>query len=314
MESWIPALLSVLILNPFRTSAHKGPYQWVKSFPSCITKDSTLHSPINLKHDAISNNSINPLDLRDFAVRQSSWTVRNARDTVVVEFQAGMSVKGGSINHNYRIVEMRFHWGSNITNGSEHKLDGRRFPMEMQIVGVAPGFADVEAASANQSGLLMLGVFIDIASAENKAFKALSHAVSNVMYPGDSFNVTPPALSDLLPEDHKFYQYNGGQTVPPCLQTVTWIVFEKPIFISREQYLPFVTRLYYTDKSDTAKKLLVENYRFIQPSLNRQIFVSSAVKIDSASAPAPASAPASTAALNQHASIILLLILISTMP
>ncbi|XP_060738069.1 carbonic anhydrase 4-like isoform X2 [Tachysurus vachellii] len=306
MESWIPALLSVLVLNPFRTSTLKGPYQWVTSFPSCITKDSTLHSPINLKHVDIRNDSVDPLELRGFTKPQSSWTVRNARDTVAVEFQAGMSANGGSIKHNYRIVEMRFHWGTNITNGSEHKLDGRRFPMEMQIVGVAHGFADVEAASANQSGLLMLGVFIDIASAENKAFKALSQAVSNVKYPGDSISVTPPALSDLLPEDRKYYQYHGGQTVPPCRQTVTWIVFEKPIFISREQYLPFVTRLYYTDKSDTAEKLLVENYRFIQPRLNRQIFVSSAVDLTSGSA--------SAAALNQHASIIMLLILISTMP
>ncbi|GAA6087869.1 carbonic anhydrase 2-like isoform X1 [Tachysurus ichikawai] len=298
MESWIPALISVLILNPFRTSTLKvpplnycytedtcGPYQWVKSFPSCITKDSTLHSPINLKHVDSRNDSIDRLELRGFTVHQSSWTVRNVRDTVVVEFQANMNVKGGSIKHNYRIVEMRFHWGTNITNGSEHKLDGRRFPMEMQIVGLANGFAD-------------------IASAENKAFKALSHAVSNVKYPGDSVKVTPPALSDLLPKDYKFYQYHGGQTVPPCLQTVTWIVFEKPIFISREQYLPFVTSLYYTDKNDTAEKLLVENYRFIQPSLNRQIFVSSAVLDNSAS----------TNALNQHTSIITLLILTSTMP
>lgn len=34
----------------------------------------------------------------------------------------------------------------------------------MQIVGLAPGFADVEAASLVESGLLVMGVFIDVKS------------------------------------------------------------------------------------------------------------------------------------------------------
>ncbi|MCJ8735364.1 hypothetical protein PDJAM_G00246100 [Pangasius djambal] len=306
-----------------------GPYNWVKTFPTCIAKETLLHSPINLEHVVVKNDSIEPLELRGFGVPQKSWTVVNVRDTVAVKFQAGMTVKGGSIKHDYRIVEMRFHWGSNTTNGSEHKLDDRRFPMEMQIVGLAPGFSDVEAASLVQSGLLMIGIFVDIASDENKAFKAIAHAVLNVPYPGDlkqsvkhtsvsivhavhsnhflfcfpgdSVSVTPPALSHLLPDNYKFYQYHGGQTTPPCLQTVTWIVFEKPIFISKEQYLLFITHLYYSDKHDTVKKLLVDNYRFIQPRLNRQIFVSSAVKIRSARG----------AALSQHKLFIPLLILTS---
>ncbi|XP_060786658.1 carbonic anhydrase 15 [Neoarius graeffei] len=298
MQSWMSAL-SVLMLSALTVLSLEGPdkfppfnycytedscnpYNWVKIFPTCIASGSALQSPINLEYAATENNSISPLELRGFDVPQRSWTVVNVRDTVVVKFQAGMTVKGGSIKHNYRIVEMRFHWGSNTTNGSEHKLDGHRFPMEMQIVGLAPGFADVEAASLVQSGLLMMGVFINIASDENKAFKAIAHAVLSVPYPGDSVTVTPSALSHLLPDSYKFYQYHGGQTTPPCRQTVTWIVFEEPVFISREQYLAFITHLYYSDKNDTMKKLLVENYRFIQPRLNRQIFVSSAVKIRSA--------------------------------
>ncbi|MCI4381242.1 hypothetical protein PGIGA_G00249380 [Pangasianodon gigas] len=321
MQSWMSALISVLTLSALSASPLKvpplnycytedtcSPYNWVKTFPTCIAKETLLHSPINLEHVVIKNDSIDPLELRGFGVPQKSWTVVNVRDTVAVKFQAGMTVKGGSIKHDYQIVEMRFHWGSNATNGSEHKLDDRRFPMEMQIVGLAPGFSDVEAASLVQSGLLMIGIFVDIASDENKAFKAIAHAVLNVPYPGDSVSVTPPALSRLFPDNYKFYQYHGGQTTPPCRQTVTWIVFEKPIFISREQYLPFITHLYYSDKIDTAKKLLVDNYRFIQPRLNRQIFVSSAVKIRSARG----------ATLSQHTLFIPLLILTSelslTMP
>ncbi|XP_053360572.1 carbonic anhydrase 15 isoform X3 [Clarias gariepinus] len=275
--SSLPALISFLTLSALSASPLKvphlnycytedacNPYNWVKQFSNCITTESTLQSPIELKPVGIKNDSISSLQLRGFSVPQKSWTVMNLGDTVVVKFQAGMTVKGGSINHDYRIVEMRFHWGSNTTNGSEHKFDKRRFPME-------------------------------ITSDENKAFKAISHAVANVPYPGDSMKVTPPALSNLLPDNYTFYQYQGGQTTPPCRQTVTWIVFEKPIFISRQQLLPFITQVYHSDKNDTVKKQLVNNYRFIQPTLNRQIFVSSA----------------RNAALSQHALFIPVLFITS---
>ncbi|TSO88079.1 Carbonic anhydrase 12 [Bagarius yarrelli] len=199
MQSWIFTLLSVLTLSALRTSSLEDPYQWVKTFPSCIAEETALHSPINLEHVAVNSNLIEPLELLGFTVPQKSWTLMNVRDT------------------------------------------------------------------------------------------------------GDSLNVTPPALSQLLPDNYNFYQYHGSQTTPPCLQTVIWIVFEKPILISSEQYLPFVTGLYYSDRNDTTKKLLVENYRIIHPRLNRQIRVSSSVKISSAGG----------TALNQHTLLIPLLILTS---
>lgn len=58
-----------------------GPYNWVKMFPTCIAKESGLHSPINLQRVVIKNNSIDPLELQGFDVPQKSWTVVNVRDT-----------------------------------------------------------------------------------------------------------------------------------------------------------------------------------------------------------------------------------------
>lgn len=58
-----------------------GPYNWVKTFPTCITNTMMLHSPINLERVVIKNESISPLELRGFDVPQKSWTVVHARDT-----------------------------------------------------------------------------------------------------------------------------------------------------------------------------------------------------------------------------------------
>ncbi|XP_036435602.1 carbonic anhydrase 4-like [Colossoma macropomum] len=311
MQRCKATVLSFLMLMLFKVSAFKvstlnycykeddcNPYMWAKSFSSCVPNETKLHSPIDLGDGAVKTDSV--LELHGFGDPQASWTVANIRDTVVVEFDTGMTMSGDWLQYDYQLVEMRFHWGSKTTNGSEHTLNKRRFPMEMQIVGVAPGFVDVETASHQQSGLAMMGVFIDIGAEENVPFKAISDVVTKVPYPGDSVNVTPPALFKLMPgRDSKFYRYQGGQTTPPCLQNVEWIVFEKPILISEDQYLSFATHLYYSDKNSPEKKLLVENYRPIQSSSKHQIFVSTAVKIHSARG----------ATQSQHAVFIPLIIL-----
>ncbi|XP_072537235.1 carbonic anhydrase 2-like [Salminus brasiliensis] len=317
MQCWI--LRSFLIASVFTASAVRGsplgycykeddcdPYMWVKLYPSCLPQKNKLHSPIDLSEEAVRNDSIPSLKLQGFLHPQASWTVANVRDTVVVEFNEGMTVSGGWLKYKYRLVEMRFHWGSKTTNGSEHTLNRRRFPMEMQIVGVAPGYKDVESALLQQSGVAMMGVFIDIGAKSNLHFKAISDAVDKVPYPGDSVTVTPPALLHLMPEKStKFFYYQGGQTTPPCSQTVDWIVFEKPILISKEQYLQFVTCLYYSNKNDPGQKLLVENYRPIQSSSVHKVFASAAsLQIHSERG----------ASQNQHEFFDPLLILLSLLP
>ncbi|XP_072538730.1 carbonic anhydrase 2-like [Salminus brasiliensis] len=287
MESWLVIVLSiqvtVLRASAFKVSTadfcyredHCDPYAWMETFILCAPDYTKDHSPIDFNAAVMKNHTIPPLRFTGFHTVQDSWTVANVRDTVVVEFDKGMTVSGGWLKYEYRLVEMRFHWGSKTTNGSEHTLNRRRFPMEMQMVGLAPGFADVEAASFSESGLFMMGVFIDIDDTENLPFRLISDTIPSLSYPGDSVNITPPALMDLMPEiTSQFYQYSGGQTTPPCLQTVSWIVLENPIFISKDQYLLFTTSLYYSNKNDPERKLLVENYRPIQSSFMRKVFAS----------------------------------------
>ncbi|KAL6456438.1 hypothetical protein MHYP_G00349820 [Metynnis hypsauchen] len=41
-----------------------------------------------------------------------------------------MTVSGAWLEYEYHLMEMRFHWGSKTTNGLEHTVKKRRFPME----------------------------------------------------------------------------------------------------------------------------------------------------------------------------------------
>lgn len=43
----------------------------------------------------------------------------------------GMSVSGGGLPDVYHTIQLHFHWGGPATNGSEHTVDRRRYPMEV---------------------------------------------------------------------------------------------------------------------------------------------------------------------------------------
>lgn len=48
-----------------------------------------------------------------------------------------VEVSGGGLQYNYSTLQFHFHWGSRDTNGSEHKVDSKRYPMEV-ITSIAP--------------------------------------------------------------------------------------------------------------------------------------------------------------------------------
>lgn len=43
---------------------------------------------------------------------------------------------GGGISGTFMLKEFHFHWGSTIRRGSEHRIDGRQYPMEVCITDI----------------------------------------------------------------------------------------------------------------------------------------------------------------------------------
>lgn len=55
------------------------------------------------------------------------------------------------------------------------------------------------------------------------------------------------SLHGLLPETDYYMTYEGSTTHPGCWETVTWVILNKPVYISRQMVLVLVT--YSTDTS-----------------------------------------------------------------
>lgn len=53
--------------------------------------------------------------------------------------------------------------------------------------------------------------------------------------PGQQVRVRHLSLSDLMPPTEDYMTYEGSMTQPGCHETITWIVMNKPVYITIEQ-------------------------------------------------------------------------------
>ncbi|XP_066507635.1 carbonic anhydrase 15 isoform X2 [Hoplias malabaricus] len=253
------------------------PYAWGDIFPSCHPLLDAHHSPINLgEQQELRDSDLDALQLSGFnSTPKGQWKLINQGHSVVLEVGGGLSVSGGGLPGSYRTVQLHFHWGSALTNGSEHTLLHQRFPMEMHIVSVKSSHPNLTAALDDPTGLAVLAVFIELDYVENDNFQPISSALPSIAYRGQEKVIKPFVLLNLLPQAHlsEFYRYHGSLTTPPCSQAVLWTVYQVPISISWTQYELFINGIYSTPEGAEHPVHLQNNFRHIHLSYS-EVYVS----------------------------------------
>ena len=43
-------------------------------------------------------------------------------------------ISGAGLSNDYNLAELHFHWGENDQSGSEHQIDGKKFPLEVKFI------------------------------------------------------------------------------------------------------------------------------------------------------------------------------------
>ncbi len=51
----------------------------------------------------------------------------------------------------------------------------------------------------------------------------------------DAYLLTGLNIEDIYPETSSFITYDGSMTIPPCFETATWILMNKPVYLTRMQ-------------------------------------------------------------------------------
>lgn len=217
----------------------------IGKWPGVACHDGTAQSPINLElntavdsqHKAIEINEAgrNKISKEDAATLK----VINNGHTVKIHgaFLEKVEVSGGGLQGKYRAAQFHMHWGTNNNEGSEHQLDGRKFPLELHLVTYSAKYANATKAveSKEKDALAVLGVWYQVSDDDDDSvFAKLVNATfktGKMLHDTEQgFDSAPDfAVRDLLPPNLKrFYRYEGSLTTPGCNEIVTWTVFEEP--------------------------------------------------------------------------------------
>ncbi|XP_034019080.1 receptor-type tyrosine-protein phosphatase zeta isoform X2 [Thalassophryne amazonica] len=213
-------------------------HNWGKKFPSC---NSAKQSPVDIDDTFIQVSlQFQNLQLEGWdKLTGKSSTIHNNGKTVAISVDGNFFVSGGGLSSRFRVGSITFHWGrcNTSSDGSEHSVNGMKYPLEMQIYCYnADDFQTLDDAVREGGRIAALAVLFETSLDDNENFSPVVEAVNTVsrfgkIEPMDAFSLWP-----LLPNNtDKYYIYNGSLTVPPCSETVEWVVFKQPVTISETQ-------------------------------------------------------------------------------
>ncbi|XP_062978141.1 receptor-type tyrosine-protein phosphatase gamma isoform X4 [Elgaria multicarinata webbii] len=257
-----------------------GPEHWVTSNVDC---GKTHQSPIDIvDHQARVGEEYQEIHLVGFDNESSNKTwMKNTGKTVAILLKDDYFISGAGLPGRFKAEKVEFHWGqSNGSAGSEHSINGRRFPVEMQIYFYNPDDFDSFGTAIQEKRIIgAMAVFFQVNQRDNPALEPIIHGLKGVVHHEKETFLDPFVLRDLLPASlGSYYRYAGSLTTPPCSEIVEWIVFRMPVPISYRQLEAFYS-IFTTEQQDHVKSVeyLRNNFR-PQQSLNNRVISKSAVK------------------------------------
>uniref|UniRef100_A0A7N6AII1 protein-tyrosine-phosphatase n=1 Tax=Anabas testudineus TaxID=64144 RepID=A0A7N6AII1_ANATE len=202
---------------------------WGKKYPFC---NGARQSPVDI------DETFTQVRLQYQNLQLEGWdkltaessTIHNNGKTVAIDVEGEFFVSGGGLSSRFRVGRITFHWGrcNATSDGSEHSLNGMKYPLEMQIYCYDPDeFQSLDEAVREGGRISAVAVLFEVAQC------VICATVSRF---GKSRLMEAFTLRSLLPNNtDKYYIYNGSLTAPPCSEMVEWIVFKHTVTISETQ-------------------------------------------------------------------------------
>ncbi|XP_022660771.1 carbonic anhydrase-related protein 10-like isoform X3 [Varroa destructor] len=167
-----------------------------------------------------------------------------------------VNISGGPLSYSYRVYEIQLHFGRTDHQGSEHLLAGFAFPAEVQIYAYnSVLYANSSEARNRAYGIAAVSIFVKVTRKDaqtrgngqdgflkeskmtkpNLDLKMLTDQLQYITYKGDSVPLKALSIYELLPATAALITYEGSLTTPGCEETATWIVLNRPLYMSPSQ-------------------------------------------------------------------------------
>jgi carbonic anhydrase len=246
----------------------------------CECKDGKTQSPIDINTNLVSRNKIKPVfkynelvvDLK--AGEASPYKIEYDKGALKIKnFNAGKVITlDGNV---FTAREIIFH------TPSQHKIDGRNFDMEVEIIHEG----ETPEVVANHLILNILfekkpGVYnkffdqLDFFNLPNPMFKQKD--IKNTL----NLNTILYNLDDSeypLWKDFSLFTYEGSLTKPPCTERTIQYVMAKPMYVGNTTIELFKEGIRVPDTMDENGNVVInssqpENYRDVQPINGRKVY------------------------------------------
>jgi hypothetical protein len=107
---------------------------------------------------------------------------------------------------------------------------------QIQIFGYnSQLYANFSDAMFRAQGVVGVAVLLQLGDLSNPELRMLTDQLEKIRFGGDEAPVRRLSVRGLLPDTEHFMTYEGSTTAPACHETVTWMVMNKPIYITKQQ-------------------------------------------------------------------------------
>ncbi|XP_011925672.1 PREDICTED: carbonic anhydrase 5A, mitochondrial isoform X1 [Cercocebus atys] len=132
-------------------------------------------------------------------------------------------------------------------------------------------YQNYKEAVMGENGLAVIGVFLKL-GAHHQTLQRLVDILPEIKHKDARAAVGPFDPSSLLPACQDYWTYAGSLTTPPLTESVTWIIQKEPVEVAPSQLSAFRTLLF--SALGEEEKMMVNNYRPLQPLMNRKVWAS----------------------------------------
>lgn len=233
--------------------------EWPKYFP--CTKGS-LQSPINIiTQDTIpefyssflfsSKYNADELFILNYNGQQITVTLPKCPTTE--HNSSEFYFTGSNLTGKYHFINFHLHWGQSNDHGSEHEIDGHRFPAEAHFVH----------KNYDNGQIVVLAFLLTIDNSNNEQhneWEKYGNIGSQLTKSNNQMNCIFNLSQLMQIKDKEFFRYTGSLTTPPCTEGVIWTVFSHKTLIKAKTL------------NLLRENIMRKAYRPVQPTNGRIIF------------------------------------------